>query len=70
MQELSNIVTDKLPVVDALELGVNNMHDTVEAIKRRQSVVFIILSLLAAIIYAVFLELQAFTVTTNGSPYV
>ena len=70
MQELSNIVTDKLPVVDALELGVNNMHGTVEAMKQRQSVVLIILSLLAAIIYAVFLELQAYTATTNGSPYV
>ncbi|CAG5105331.1 Oidioi.mRNA.OKI2018_I69.chr1.g2034.t1.cds [Oikopleura dioica] len=70
LQDLSNIVTDKLPVIDALELGVNKIHNTVEATKRRQNVVFIFLSLLGAIIYAMFLECKELTATTNGSPYV
>ena len=62
-------MTEKLPVVDALEAGVNKMHDTVEAIKQRQHVDFTVLSLLAVFIYAVFVEMRAATATTNGSPY-
>ncbi|CAG5083139.1 Oidioi.mRNA.OKI2018_I69.PAR.g10290.t1.cds [Oikopleura dioica] len=69
-EELSALVTEKLPVVDALEAGVNKMHDTVEAIKQRQYVFFTVLSLLAVFIYAVFVEMRAATATTNGSPYV